>query len=341
MAEVLVFTQNVQTELEGLLRGLSPSACFVLCDTNTRQHAEPLADALEARLLCIPAGEQHKNIASAELLWRLLLDARADRQAVLLNIGGGMITDLGGFVAGNLKRGIRYINLPTSLLAQVDAAVGGKTGINLNGLKNAVGLFYPPEAVVFNDQWLRTLPERELISGKAEMFKHGILADPLLFEALQVLHPTHAPPLELIQRAVEIKCSIVSLDPTEQGERKLLNFGHTFGHAVESYFLAAEAPLLHGEAIFMGMLLETRLAVALGLLPEAAADSIATALHPYQPELACPHIEALMPWLVQDKKNSGAKINFSLPAAVGEAIFDQKLTPDALRGHAPQIYRKS
>lgn len=341
MAEVLVFTQNVQTELEGLLRGLHPSACFVLCDTNTRQHAEPLADALEARLLCIPAGEQHKNIASAELLWRLLLDARANRQAVLLNVGGGMITDLGGFVAGNLKRGIRYINLPTSLLAQVDAAVGGKTGINLNGLKNAVGLFYPPEAVVFNDQWLRTLPERELISGKAEMFKHGILADPLLFEALQVLHPTHAPPLELIQRAVEIKCSIVSLDPTEQGERKLLNFGHTFGHAIESYFLAAEAPLLHGEAIFMGMLLETRLAVALGLLPEAAADSIATALHPYQPELACPHIEALMPWLVQDKKNSGAKINFSLPAAVGEAIFDQKLTPDALRGHAPQIYRKS
>lgn len=338
MAEALVFAQDVQAELEGLLRGLHPSACFVLCDTNTRQHAEPLADALEAQLLCIPAGEQHKNIASAELSWRLLLEAGADRQAVLLNVGGGMITDLGGFVAGNLKRGIRYINLPTSLLAQVDAAVGGKTGINLNGLKNAVGLFYPPEAVVFNDQWLRTLPERELISGKAEMFKHGLLADPLLFEALQVLHPSHVPPLELIQRAVEIKCRIVSLDPTEQGERKLLNFGHTFGHAIESYFLAAEAPLLHGEAVFMGMLLETRLAVALQLLSQAEGKRIEQALSTYQPVVAAPQLELLLPMMQNDKKNKAGKISFSLPTAIGEAVYDRYLSGGELLAFEASIY---
>lgn len=338
MAAQLVFTQTLLSELQSQLAALMPSSVILLCDTNTRQHAAPLAAALEATLLEVPAGEEHKTIETAYRLWKKLLAAGADRQAVLVTVGGGMITDLGGFVAGNYKRGIRCVHVPSSLLAQVDAAVGGKTGINVEGVKNAVGLFYEPEAVLFDTALLRTLPERELVSGKAEMFKHGILADPALFAALQVLEKAEIPALHLLQRAVEIKCNIVAIDPSEQAERKLLNFGHTLGHAFESYFMYTEQPLLHGEAVFMGMLAETRLAVALGLLPAATGELIEKALLPYQVEVHWPPLEVLMPWLLQDKKNRGAKISFSLPIALGDAIFDKQLAPDQLLALAPQIY---
>jgi 3-dehydroquinate synthase len=338
MAAQLVFTQSLLSELRAQLLALAPSSVLLLCDTNTRQHAAPLAAAIDATLLEVPAGEEHKNMDTATALWQKLLAAGADRQAVLVNVGGGMITDLGGFVAGNYKRGIRCVLVPSSLLAQVDAAIGGKTGINVQGFKNAVGLFYEPEAVLFDTALLRTLPERELISGKAEMFKHGILADEGLFTALTQLAPAEIPALELLQRAVQIKSNIVAIDPTEQAERKLLNFGHTLGHALESYFMHSQQPLLHGEAVFMGMLGETRLAVAMGILSETAGANISKALLPYQPERHWPHIEALMPWLLHDKKNRGAKISFSLPTAIGEAIFDQQLLPDELRALVSKIY---
>jgi 3-dehydroquinate synthase len=338
MAAQLVFTQTLLSELQDQLAALMPSSVFLLCDANTRQHATPLAAALEAVVLEVPAGEEHKNIETAYRLWKELLAAGADRHAVLVNVGGGMITDLGGFVAGNYKRGIRCVQVPSSLLAQVDAAVGGKTGINVQGVKNAVGVFYEPEAVLFDTALLRTLPERELISGKAEMFKHGILADPALFNAMSTLGKSEIPALVLIQRAVEIKCKIVAIDPTEQAERKLLNFGHTIGHALESYFMHTEQPLLHGEAVFMGMLAETRLAIALGLLPATAGEVIEKALMPYQVGVKWPPMEALLPWLLQDKKNRGAKISFSLPTALGDAIFDKQLTADQLLALRNQIY---
>jgi 3-dehydroquinate synthase len=341
MAAQLVFTQTLLSELQALVAALMPSSVLVLCDANTRQHAEPLAAALEATLLEVPAGEEHKSIETAYRLWKELLAAGADRHALLVNVGGGMITDLGGFVAGNYKRGIRCVHVPSSLLAQVDAAVGGKTGINVQGVKNAVGLFYEPEAVLFDTALLRTLPERELISGKAEMFKHGILADEQLFTVLTQLAPAEIPALDLLQRAVEIKCNIVAIDPTEQAERKLLNFGHTLGHALESYFMYTEQPLLHGEAVFRGMWAETRLAVALDLLPVAMAERIEKALQPYQMAVAWPPMEALLPWLLQDKKNRGAKISFSLPTAVGDAVFDRQLSPDQLLSLAPKILTAS
>jgi 3-dehydroquinate synthase len=341
MAAQLVFTQTLLSELQAQVAALMPSSVLVLCDANTRQHAEPLAAALEATLLEVPAGEEHKSIETAYRLWKELLAAGADRHALLVNVGGGMITDLGGFVAGNYKRGIRCVHVPSSLLAQVDAAVGGKTGINVQGVKNAVGLFYEPEAVLFDTVLLRTLPVRELISGKAEMFKHGILADEQLFTVLTQLAPAEIPALDLLQRAVEIKCNIVAIDPTEQAERKLLNFGHTLGHALESYFMYTEQPLLHGEAVFRGMWAEARLAVALGLLPAAAGEVIEKALLPYQTGVGWPPMEALLPWLLQDKKNRGAKISFSLPTAVGDAVFDRQLSPDQLLSLAPKILTAS
>lgn len=341
MAAQLVFTQTLLSELQAQVAALMPSSVLVLCDANTRQHAEPLAAALEATLLEVPAGEEHKSIETAYRLWKELLAAGADRHALLVNVGGGMITDLGGFVAGNYKRGIRCVHVPSSLLAQVDAAVGGKTGINVQGVKNAVGLFYEPEAVLFDTALLRTLPERELISGKAEMFKHGILADEQLFTVLTQLAPAEIPALDLLQRAVEIKCNIVAIDPTEQAERKLLNFGHTLGHALESYFMYTEQPLLHGEVVFRGMWAEARLAVALGLLPAAAGEVIEKALLPYQTGVGWPPMEALLPWLLQDKKNRGAKISFSLPTAVGDAVFDRQLSPDQLLSLAPKILTAS
>ncbi|MFN3529684.1 MAG: 3-dehydroquinate synthase [Bacteroidia bacterium] len=338
MLSQLLFTPSPAEELQQLLANLAPSAVFVLADEHTAQHAQPIATLLEARLFVLPAGEQHKTLASAQKLWGLLMEAGADRQAVLLNVGGGMITDLGGFVAATYKRGIRYLNIPTSLLAQVDAAVGGKTGVNFGGVKNALGHFYEANAVLFYAGFLETLPLRELRSGKAEMLKHALIADADMFAALQALGVDELPQLALIKRAVEIKCSIVASDPLEQAERKLLNFGHTFGHAIESYSQQGSHPLLHGEAVFMGMLLESRLSAALKLLPAEQLQQISQVLEAYQPDFELPDLEALLPYMLQDKKNQAARISFSLITGIGEAIYDKMLGADALHSLKSQLY---
>lgn len=336
MNTLLQFSDDLAADLKAFVTERY-SACFVLADTNTRLHAEPLAKALNAKLLVVPAGENHKNLQQAENIWQQLLDAGADRRAVLINLGGGMVTDLGGFVAAGYKRGIACIQLPSSLLAMVDAAHGGKTGINLGGTKNAIGHFYPPEAIFIHAPLLQTLPMRELQSGKAEMFKHGLLGDAALWQQLVDLPVNAIPDRPLLERAIALKTRIVAADPTEKGERKLLNLGHTFGHAFESYFMYSSTPWLHGEAIFAGMLVETRLAHRLGLLDDVQAAAISKVLNAWQPAGKLPPLALILPWLRNDKKNHNSQVQFVLPTAIGSALYDQAVSVADLEKWYPQL----
>ncbi|MEZ4920516.1 MAG: 3-dehydroquinate synthase family protein [Saprospiraceae bacterium] len=232
-------------------------AVFVVADENTIGILPSfLADHPRAVL---PPGEQHKTLAQCEQVWTQMLAASLDRNALVLNFGGGVIGDLGGFCAAAYKRGIDFIQIPTTLLAMTDAAIGGKTGIDLGGLKNVVGAFRQPEAVFVDPALLATLPERELRSGLAEVYKHAFIADPDLLERIRGIEPgayQQVDWLAVLRQSIRVKVQVVAQDPLERGLRALLNFGHTIGHAVESYFLQSSSPLTHGEAIAVGMVAE-------------------------------------------------------------------------------------
>lgn len=337
MNQQLIFTDELESALKALLHGLQPATLVFLADENTAQHARKLAQQLDGSLFVLPAGEKTKVITSAEHIWQSWLDIGLDRHAILINVGGGMITDLGGFLAATYKRGIRYINVPTSLLAQVDAAFGGKTGINLNHVKNAIGAFHQPEAVLFSRALLETLPLRELEAGKAEMLKHGLIADKQLWENLLTVQRGEIPSSELIQKAVSIKAEIAASDPFERGERKLLNFGHTIGHALESLSMESETPLLHGEAIILGMLAEIEISAQLKCLSGETAKSIQGELRRLFPQLNANYtFESWLPFVQNDKKNEGNRVLFTLLFDIGEATYNKAVEADQLE----QAWRK-
>ncbi len=228
------------------------SKIIFLCDTNTERDCLPLLDIevfLNSEKIFISAGETHKNIQTCQHIWSELLRLRADRNTVLVNVGGGVVSDMGGFAAATYKRGIAFINVPTSLLAMVDASVGGKTGIDFGGIKNSIGVFKTPEAVLIDTIFLQTLSPRELQSGYAEMIKHHLISGIPLPELGKLTYID-------IERSVAVKSAIVAADPTEQGLRQVLNFGHTVGHAIEAYCLYTDLALLHGEAVALGMAVE-------------------------------------------------------------------------------------
>lgn len=336
MNTLLQFSDDLAADLKSFVADRY-SACWILSDTNTRPHAEALAKVLTAKVLVVPAGENHKTLQQAEKIWLQLLEQGADRRAVLINLGGGMITDLGGFVAAGYKRGIACIHVPSSLLAMVDAAHGGKTGVNLGGVKNAIGHFYLPEAIFVHAPLLDTLPLRELQSGKAEMFKHGLLGDAGLWQQMGALSVEARPDRALVERAIALKTDIVAADPTEKAKRKLLNLGHTFGHAFESYFMYSSTPWLHGEAIFAGMLVEARLANRLGLLADGPATEIETVLKAWQPAGKLPPLALILPWLLNDKKNHNSQVQFVLPTGIGSAVYDQAVSVADLQKWYPQL----
>lgn len=337
MNQQLIFTDELESAIKALIHGLQPSAIVFLADENTAQHARALVQRVDGSLFVLPAGEQHKVISSAEHIWQSWLDIGLDRHALLINVGGGMITDLGGFLAATYKRGIRYINVPTSLLAQVDAAFGGKTAINLHHVKNAIGAFHQPEAVFFSRALLETLPVRELEAGKAEMLKHGLIADKQLWEAMLKVRSGEIPESQLIQKAVSIKAEIAAADPFELGERKLLNFGHTIGHALESLAMESETPLLHGEAIILGMLAEIELSAQLKCLAVESAKSIQGELRRLFPQLKADYtFENWLPFVLNDKKNEGKRVLFTLLFDIGEATYNKAVEADQLE----QAWRK-
>ncbi len=261
MKQLLLFTPAPDEALGKLLAKIDFDFLFVLCDTHTRELALPLVDHVlpPYRLITIEAGEENKSLDTVALVWTQLSRDGATRSSLLLNIGGGMVSDLGGFAAAGFKRGIRFVDIPTTLLGAVDAAVGGKTGINFNGLKNEIGVFRPAEAVVVSTRFFNTLPANELLSGYAEVIKHALIDSPeayreaLAFDIENVQFETLLP---LLQRSVEIKERIVGEDLTEQGIRKALNLGHTVGHAIESLSHRRGKPLPHGYAVAWGLVCE-------------------------------------------------------------------------------------
>jgi len=318
--------------LTDFLLQAAPSRLFVLADTNTVRDCyprlQPLLPAHE--LLTIEAGEAYKDLATCTQVWHWLTAAQADRHALLLCLGGGVVTDLGGFCAATYKRGIRCVGVPTTLLAQVDAAVGGKTGIDFEGFKNHIGVFQEPAGVFMEPAFLRTLPPAELRSGYAEVIKHALIADAAAFGQLQHLDLNAAPDwTPIIQHSVGIKAGIVAQDPLERGPRKLLNFGHTVGHALESYLLTQPGrEVRHGEAIAAGMVCESWLSVQRGLLSAEALGHIEVLIAKSFEKIlfVALELEAIAAYAAQDKKNEGTRINCTLLQGIGQGVFDQPVT---------------
>ena len=328
------FYEDGYSQLHQMLLPGAYSKIFVLADGNTAQHCLPqflqqLATETEIEIIEIEAGEANKNIETCTGVWSALAELGADRKSIMINVGGGMVTDLGAFVASTFMRGIEYINIPTSLLAMVDASVGGKTGVDLDNLKNHIGVFSTPRAVIIDVNFLETLPQEEMRSGLAEMLKHGIIADRNYWNNFTDMSGLTTDDLaELIYRSVEIKNDIVMRDPKEQGERMLLNFGHTLGHAIESYFLGnpEKETLLHGEAIAAGMTLESFIAMETGMLPIEQYREIKEVIFSIFPKIEFDEsdIENIIKLTVHDKKNAFGNINFTLPIAIGAAKIQQQ-----------------
>jgi len=324
--------------LAALLRQAPPSRLFVLADTNTARDCYPrLHPHLPAHeRLTIAAGETHKTLATCAEVWSWLTAHHADRHALLLCLGGGVVTDLGGFCAATYKRGLRCVGVPTTLLAQVDAAVGGKTGVDFEGFKNHIGVFQEPEAVFMDPAFLETLPVGELRSGYAEVIKHALIADAGAFAHLRTVDLAgRADWAPIIRHSVAIKEGIVAQDPHERGPRKLLNFGHTVGHALESYLLAQPGRAVrHGEAVAAGLVCESWLSARRGLLsPEELAQVRAVVEAAFGPlRFEAGEIAAIAAYAAHDKKNRGTTINCTLLRGLGHGIFDQPITLAEIEG---------
>jgi 3-dehydroquinate synthase len=309
------------------------SSIFILTDSNTNEQCLPsllenIETEITVEIIEIEPGEQVKNIETCAQLWNVLTELGADRKSLLINLGGGVITDLGGFVASAFKRGIDFIHVPTTLLGMIDAAIGGKNGVDLGHLKNQVGFIAVPKLLLVDTAYLLTLPQRQLRSGLAEMLKHGLIYDKAYWEEFLDLSKIDFADFDrLIYRSIQIKNDIVSSDPTEKGIRKALNFGHTLGHAIESHFLGAQdkAALLHGEAIAAGMVLESYVALRKGLLSEQEYSEIKTALAAVFETIAFSQndLEAILELLIHDKKNEYGTILFALLDGIGKIRINE------------------
>jgi 3-dehydroquinate synthase len=312
----------------------------ILTDSHVSEACLPLllnlsSSAARAEIIEVEPGEESKCPEIALHIWSHLIELNASRKCVLINLGGGVITDLGGFIASTYKRGIRHIHIPTSLMGMTDAAIGGKTGIDLNHVKNAVGTFSRPEAVLISPDWLSTLPESEWRSGFAEMLKHALIADHELWNDLLAVEIGESISADTLERSVQIKKDICTSDPRETGPRKLLNFGHTFGHAVESVMLSRNTPRSHGSCVITGMLAECILSQELELLAENDFRTVMDHLAMRFPEAISdlPAFDELEPYLWQDKKNtSHHTLNFTLLKSTGHAIWDQAVSREQAAG---------
>lgn len=324
---------EIALRLDEAVSDISSASVTIVTDTNVERYVLPLfkasATLKKANKVVIPPGEDHKDIRSVEQIWHALEEAGATRRSLVVNIGGGLITDIGGFAGATFKRGIRVINVPTTLLGAVDAATGGKTGINFNGLKNEIGAFHLPTDVIISALPLATLSRRELLSGYAEMIKTGLIADAELYRELLNVEDVIAdtPSLEkAMKRCVEIKEDVVAQDPTEKGLRKILNFGHTAGHAFESLAIERHQSLTHGEAVAHGMLVELILSHLLKGFSSHELHRYAQAvLKPLYPrvQITCEDIDPLINLMAHDKKNASAgRPNFTLLIAPGEPVID-------------------
>jgi 3-dehydroquinate synthase len=332
-----IYFSDTIAELVKFIKKGNYSRFFVLTDENTAKHCLPVLrehiDTLDNfDIIEINSGEESKNIDFCIGVWKMLIDFSADRDSLLINLGGGVISDLGGFAASTYKRGIDFVHVPTTLLSQVDASVGGKTGIDMDNIKNIIGTFTQPKAVFIEHSFLQTLPARQILSGLAEMLKHGLIADAGYWNLLKN-SDLKKPSPELIYKSVEIKNKVVIEDPHEKGIRKSLNFGHTVGHAVETYSLVNDKnPLTHGEAIAIGMICEAKLSNLKVDLSDAELTEITETLSnlytKYKIAASC--YKELHNIMLKDKKNQSGKINCTLLTNIGQCRIDNVCTEDEL-----------
>ena len=331
-----IFIGDAGNELSEIISIGNYSNVAILVDNNTRQHCLPI---LSKKLGCdysvieIPAGEIHKNLDSCRHIWAEMLLQEMDRHSLLINLGGGVVGDMGGFCAATFLRGIDFIQIPTTLLSQVDASVGGKLGIDFNLIKNSIGVFNNPKAVFVDPEYLKTLPEDEIRSGFAEVFKHALIADADLWKDLQRINDlSEIDWRPILARSLHIKRQVVEEDPYEKGLRKALNFGHTIGHAVESFSLKTDKPLLHGEAVAIGIVCESWLSCHIGELSKDELEAITSFVHKYYPPYFFEKIQfpEIMSFMKKDKKNRGGVINFTFIPAIGKAEVNQVCSPDLI-----------
>ncbi len=342
-AENVIITDQLQASLRALTDASTFSQIGVLVDENTKRACYPLLQPfLPAHSVCeIRSGEVHKNLTTCSQIWQWLTEKQFDRKGLLINLGGGVIGDMGGFCAATYKRGIRFVNLPTTLLAQVDASVGGKLGIDFEGFKNHIGLFQEPQQVIIYPAFLKTLPVRELRSGFAEVIKHSLIADADYWPNITSRALEQQDWLSHIRHSVRIKAWVVDQDFKESGLRKILNFGHTIGHAVESYYLQTAHPLLHGEAIAIGMICEAYLSAQYGNMPSSEVKQMEEFILSVfgHHHLEDHHLEVIAGMALQDKKNEGQTIRCTLLEKIGKARYDVAVTTGDIR-NALQTYKK-
>jgi 3-dehydroquinate synthase len=339
MDKSVIITSNLTQEISNQIERLSPDSVFLLTDTNTYRLCLPLLakdNSMAAYpIIEIPSGDENKNLNSLSIVWEYLSSHGATRKSLLINIGGGMTTDLGGFAASTFKRGIHYINVPTSLLGAVDAAVGGKTGINFNGLKNEVGVIQSADAVILYPEFFRTLDTKNILSGYAEMLKHALLKseqewkDVISFDFDNINYDLLG---ELTQRSIAVKEAIVAQDPTEQNIRKALNLGHTFGHAFESFSYTSDQPLLHGYAVAFGMICEIYLSQKKLGFPAAILSQLVQLVKENYGivQYSCKNYDTLYELMTHDKKNDRSGINFTLMGAIGDIRINQHATKEEI-----------
>jgi len=300
----------------------------VIVDEKTQKFCLPLIQDLlpnKFTKIIIPSGEDNKTLATCEKIWSAMTKAHMDRHGLLINLGGGVIGDMGGFCASTYKRGIDFIQIPTTLLAQVDASVGGKLGIDFHGLKNHIGVFQLPKTVLIDPTFIDSLPQRQKLSGYAEIIKHCLIRDVEKWDLIAQLDFDQVDLADLIAHSVEIKKAVVAEDPKEKGLRKILNFGHTLGHAIETYLLGlGKRSVLHGEAIAVGMITEAYLAYQRNLIQVDELEAIESMLFATygRIQIKPSEIPAIIQLTAQDKKNKGSEIRFSLLTGIGDCGYD-------------------
>ncbi len=339
MKQHVIISRHLKTELAKAIAECEHDRIFVLVDETTNKLCWSLVkDYLclkDAQTIIIGATDRRKNLDTLVHVWESLQQGKATRHSLLINLGGGMVTDLGGFAASTYKRGINFINIPTTLLAMVDASVGGKTGINFGGLKNEIGVFNDAEFVLFDTNWLRTLDEANIRSGYAEMLKHGLIADNTMWAELinfNLAQPDLRQLASMLDKSVRIKERIVAEDPHEKGIRKALNLGHTFGHAFESWAMKRQ-PVLHGYAVAFGLIAELYLATTQTDFPTERMRQTVNFIRAYYGSLpiTCNDYPELIELMHHDKKNRGSEINVTLLGGIGDIRIDQTITEEDIK----------
>lgn len=335
MKQNIVISDNITSDLATAINGCQHDRVFVLTDHNTRDKCwgriEKCPALGDATLISIPPGDDNKTIDTLSMVWRRLGEHGATRHSCVVNLGGGVVTDLGGMAAATFKRGINFINVPTTLLAMTDASAGGKTGVNFNGLKNEVGVFADSHCTIIDTAFLATLDDRELRSGYAEMLKHSLLKDRETWAELMNYDLDH-PDLHslggMVAKSIEVKRLVVEQDPLEQGLRKALNLGHTIGHALESLAMRRGKPMPHGYAVAYGMVCELYMSARLTGLDTNVLHQTTRYIREYygRPDITCNDYDELMELMSHDKKNIAGSIRFTLLGDIGDIRIDQTAT---------------